>query len=123
MDLSPEVHAFIAESISSVEMLEVLLLLHRAPDTYWGVPAISHQLGLKKELVRTATQRLAEHHLVATSHTTDAYRFEADEGRTATTDALADAYRDQRIQVINTIYSENLRRLRAFSDAFRIRGE
>jgi len=123
VELPSEVHALISESISSVEMLEILLLLRRSPETFWGVPALSHQLELKEEIVRPALQRLVEARLVTAGQTVEAYRFGANEKTAGTVNALADAYSTQRLAVINTIYSENLRRLRAFSDAFRVRGQ
>ena len=88
-------------SIDSLEALELLLLLRRSPDTYWTAEAASQQLGINREVASRKLLLLMEAGLVVRGRDTGAYRFcpGSDEART-----LQD-------------------RLRAFSDAFRLKNE
>ena len=120
--LSPELLAFIERYIDSVEALEILLLLKRSPQTYWAAPAIAEQLGMRPESVSKKLEDLAREGLLRVADGTIAWRYlpandEADRNVTA----LAAAYADKRVSVINAVFSRNLERLRAFSNAFRVK--
>lgn len=116
-----EIEQFISNHISSVEQLEVLLLLFRSPDTYWGVDAIGHQLSLPLDIVGSRVRELRRTGLVREGQTGAVYRFDAaDPERVRMVELIAREYREKRIAVINAIYSANLTRLRTFADAFKI---
>ena len=122
--LSPSLHDFIARSIDSLESLELLLLLRRSPDTYWAADAAAQQLGIKPEVARKKLMVLRDAGLLAEGAETSAFRYApADVKTAATIDELAGAYAYQRIHVTNTIFSANLQRLRAFTDAFKLKNE
>ena len=120
--LSDDSRALIGTVIDSVETLEILLLLRRSPQTYWAAAAVAEQLGMRPETTRTRLEALRHRGLLAAGADTGAYRFAPSDPKVVNgINELADAYADRRISVINAIYAANLERLRAFSDAFRMK--
>ena len=113
---------FIAAKVHTVEEVEIILLLSRSPDTLWTADAMAQQLGLKPEIVATRCRELVRRGLLK-SGDTGAYRYSpADEELKDQVTRLLSAYANQRISVINAIYSANLTRLRSFADAFKLGG-
>jgi hypothetical protein len=116
-----DLEQFIANNIQSVEELEILLLLHRSPETFWAVEAISQHLGIKPELVSSRAHELERKGLLKAGESGPIFRFDnAEPDAVATVSELDIAYRDRRISVLNAIYSANLTRLRTFADAFKL---
>ena len=121
--LSPNLQQFIARYVDSMETLEILLLLQRAPDTFWTPSAIDSHLGMKSGVAENRLRGLLENNFV-TKGISGGYRYNArGEERRVAVLALAAAYAETRAEVVNAVYSENLNRLRAFSDAFRVKSE
>jgi AraC-like DNA-binding protein len=121
VELSHDTRAFIAETFDSVESIEIVLLLRRSPNTYWTAKAISDVLGMREELVARRLSALEAARLLRHGQSSGAFRYDpADSGLTERMDGLAEAYAGRRADVMNVIYSANLERLRAFSDAFRL---
>jgi len=106
-----------------VESIEILLLLRRS-EAYWSSEAVAQRLGIAKQVAATKLDALARGGLLLVGGDTGAYRYapKRDVSRDAV-DKLVAAYEEQRIAVINTIYSANLQRLRAFSNAFKLTKE
>lgn len=120
--LSPEVQELIARHLDSLESVEILLLLRRSPQTYWGAPAIAEQLGIAPDITRAKLDTLRGSGMIAVGEQTGAFRYAPSDDRTKTAvDDLAAAYANRRVSVVNTIYSANLERLRAFSNSFRVK--
>ncbi|MBV8518340.1 MAG: hypothetical protein JO197_13160 [Acidobacteria bacterium] len=121
--VSPALLQFIRRCVDSIETLEILLLLQRTPETFWTPAAIDSQLGMKQGAAAKRLARLADEQLVVTG-SSGAFRYAPrDEEDRATVAALTTAYADQRASVVNAVFSENLERLRAFSDAFRMKDQ
>ncbi len=124
MDLSQETRAFIIDLFDSVEAIEILLLLRRSPDTYWAAKAICEVLGTRPDLTEKKLPALAAAGLLKRGETAGGYRYApANKESAARVDHLAEAYEKQRVDIINLIYSANLERLRAFSNAFKLKRE
>jgi hypothetical protein len=121
--LRPEVQQLIGDCIDSVEAVEILLLLRRS-EAYWTSDAVATQLGMKPQLAAAKLRALTDGKLLVVGSGSGAFRYAppTPEARQAI-DLLAAAYADQRIHVINAIYSANLEKLRAFSDAFKLKNE
>lgn len=120
--LPPEVGELIGSTIDSVEAVEIIMLLRRSPQTYWSEQAVAEQLGMRPETARAKLQALHGRGIAAMGERTGAYRYAPkDERLKKALGELAAAYDDRRITVINAIYSANLERLRAFSDAFKVK--
>lgn len=123
MTLPQHVLDFIRDHVDSIETLEIILLLHRAPDTFWRPEAIESHLGLKPGTAEKCLQKL-DVSGIALQGMTRGYRYRAtDAAVDRSVKALAAAYAEHRISVVNAVYSENLRRLRAFADAFKVKGD
>ena len=123
-NLSQPVQDLIRRNIDSVDTLELLLLLRRSPDSYWSADAAEQHLGLRQGAAKQRLDALVAGSLARRGSETGAYRYAAvDEQMRESVDQLADPYANQRVSVINLIYSSNLDRLRAFSNAFRLKDE
>ncbi len=123
MSLQESVMELIRRYVDSMETLEIILLLHRAPDTFWTASAIDSHFGMKQGTAEKCLQGLLQNQLV-TKGTSGGYRFAPnDEALREGVSALAVAYADRRALVASIVYNENLERLRAFSDAFKVKSE
>ena len=92
---------------------ELLLLLRRTPDTFWSADAAAQKLGIRADLASRKLSRLVDAKLVVRGRDTGAYRYApGSDAVRALIDRIADAY-EQR----------HLEKLRAFSDAFRLKKE
>lgn len=120
--MTPEIEKLIAAHLTSVEQVEVLLLLRRSPDTFWSVEAIAGQLFIAEPIADRAARELVRAGWVEEGTSGRVFRFSAAEEGRRKIDALAAEYRDRRLEVINAVFSANLNRLRSFADAFRIGG-
>jgi hypothetical protein len=121
--LNPSVRDLIVRSIDSLESLELLMLLRRSPETYWSADAAAQRLGIKPDIARKKLLALRDNGLLAEGAGTGAFRYAPDETTKQTVDDLAAAYADQRIHVTNTIFSANLERLKAFTNAFKLKND
>jgi hypothetical protein len=121
--LTPELKEFLQRFFDSVESIEIVALLQRSSTAFWTAEAVSQQLGIPVGIVTAKLDSMAPHVLVR-GHQTGAYRYApaSDETNRSVTELLQ-VYSEQRPTIINAIYSANLDRLRAFSDAFRLKKE
>lgn len=124
-ELDDEVQAFIAEHISSVAQLEVLLLLKQHSDQPWDAEQVARALYagatlLADELAEWRTRGLLEEIPAKPG----AYRYAPrSPALAAVVERIEDAYKNRRVSVITAIYSKPIDNLRTFADAFRIRKE
>jgi DNA-binding IclR family transcriptional regulator len=92
--------------IDSMESIEILLLLRRS-EAFWTSEAVAQQLGIPKETAAQKLAAMARAQLLAIGSDTGAYRYAPrSEAAREALDKLA-----------------NLERLRAFSDAFRLKSK
>lgn len=120
--LPASVQTLIAGSVHSAAALELLLLLHRSPDTYWTATAAAATLGATEERIEAALDSFQRHGLCEKARQTLAFRYapaNAHDGRTV--DALASAYEHQRVAVLDAVYAASTGAIEAFAEAFRIR--
>jgi hypothetical protein len=119
--LPEDVHRFLHQHIESVEQLEVLLLLWRAPERGWNSDEVatavySHPSSVVRRLAMLYGQGLLR------EREPGCYQYAP---RTAelhdTVTRLDHVYRERRVAVITLIASKPIENVRAFSDAFRIR--
>ncbi|MGE0027662.1 MAG: hypothetical protein AB7O78_00035 [Thermoleophilia bacterium] len=119
----PALRAFVAEHISSVGELELLLLLRGDPHRAWTAREAASRLHHVPDWVADRLERLVRARMVirlAGDHV--AYRFgPADAALERSVEAVAEAFRARRASMISLIYArpEGAARL---SDAFRLRG-
>ena len=119
--LAPQLRGFIAEHFDSVESVEIVLLLRRSPQTFWAPAAVADQIGIREAVAGAKMNALARSGILTAGTETHSFRFAPrDETLDKLAGELAVAYADRRVSVINTIYSANLERIRAFSNAFKV---
>ncbi len=116
-----EVHQFLLQCIDSVEQLEVLLLLHRAPAQVWTAEAVAQALYSNPDSIARRLAGLHANSLV-TPVPSSSYRYHPRSAELdATVTLLAQTYRQRRVAVITVIASKPMENVRAFSEAFRLR--
>jgi len=115
------VRKFILEHIASVAQLEILLLLQTNPSQTWTPAAIARELRIEPAGAQVQLTALVASGLV-TLDPPDNYQFapHSPELKDAAV-ALAQAYLVRRVTVIGLIFSKPSDKIRAFSDAFRLR--
>ncbi len=116
---------FIAAHISSVEQLEVLLLLRCDADRWWPPEEVAGELSTPPDSVAHRLRDLRGHGLVAEERSgrdgTSRFRYQPAtpelEGAVST---LAQVYARRRSSVISVIFADPDRSIRTFADAFRL---
>jgi hypothetical protein len=119
--LSDNVKQFIAECISSVEQLEVLLHLYGSAPRLWSAEAIAKDLYVAPESVQ---RRLVEFHEkgLLEKREEDLYAYKPVKQQTdRIVQEVAVAYKQRRVAVINQIFSNPQDHLRSFADAFKFK--
>ncbi len=100
--LSDSTQAFIRRYIDSIETLEILMLLQRAPDTLWTPAAMDSQLGMKQGIAEKCLQRLL-HSGFVTKGMSGGYRYSpADDDLRVGISAVTAAYAECRLAVVKT---------------------
>lgn len=115
------VQRIIGDHIDSVEQLEVLLLLRREREHPWNAETVARELRIA---AASAEDRLCDLTRRGMLQPTDEqnYRYAPRERRLdEAVGALASAYSERRVSVINLIFSKPTDRIRTFADAFRVR--
>lgn len=124
-DFPEEVRRFILDHISSVEQLEVLLLLKGSAPREWTAKAVSQALYTQPEAAAMRLADLQTRGLLAVREGPERqYNYLPGTPELAgTVNRLAEVYRERRVTVITMIYSKPSSPVQAFADAFRLRKE
>lgn len=117
--LPPEVERFIARYISSVEELEILLLLRRRRES-WTDESIARELRIDRHSAARRLEGLTAQRLVEQQGSAFAYAGVGELDRDV--EQLARCYSERRVSVITFIFSQPTDRLKSFADAFRFKG-
>jgi hypothetical protein len=123
--ITPEIARFIAEQITSADQLDILLLLHGDPAKLWKAEDVSRAVFTVPTAATMRLEDLARRGFLMSSGGADpSYRYQpASDGIRRQVDALAAAYRTNRVAVINLVFQRRPDPLKSFSDAFRVRPE
>lgn len=122
--LSDAVQRFVAAHVSSIELLEVLLLLRQNEGREWRAAEVAREIGSSLMSIRDRLANLAARRFVAVREADDdtLYRYAADGDLRKVIDDLAKAYKERRLAVVDLIYARpQPSDIETFSDAFRIR--
>mgnify|MGYP001562281163 CR=1 FL=1 len=104
----------------SVEELEVLLILHEANDRSWTALEINERLRSQESSIAKWLDALVA--LGLAQQGDGRYRYAPASAKLARdTSALAEAYRERRIKVIELIFAKPSESLRDFVRAFKLR--
>jgi predicted ArsR family transcriptional regulator len=123
--LGDEVRALLLRSIDSIAELETLLLLHRDPAGAWDAARVAAELRVEPRSAEEQLAGLAERGLLSAegSGSGRSWRYgPATRELARAVDALAAAYDERRVSVVEFLYSKPaVDKLRVFADAFRLR--
>jgi hypothetical protein len=118
--LASDVLRFLTERIDSVEHLEALLLLARSPEKWWTAAAVASELGGDTASVSRTLDGLCAQNLLDVRVAQDVlFKFAPRPHDVPHVRALADAYRNKRMIVLQTL-SKRVDSVRDFADAFKI---
>lgn len=118
--ISAPVTAFLREHVSSIEILEVLLLFHSDPERAWTAEAVAAELRLQPRSVDARCAALLKAGLLVVDGP-GSFRFAKNAPAANVVEELATTYRTRRVSVIELIFSAPRDGPRAFADAFVIR--
>jgi hypothetical protein len=121
-DLIPEdLRDFILRHIDSIAQLEALLLLRRNPSETWTARTAATRLYIDESEAENVLEHLCSNGLLSVSG--DGFRFDCqNDDERQMVERLAESYTRHLIPVTNLSHAKP-RRLREFSDAFKIRKE
>lgn len=114
---------FIAENVYSIGQLETLFLLRSTPEKTWSAESVSRELRSTQD---TASRHLADlrtRGLIANigpRQSTFGYKPNSKEIEDAVT-ALWHLYQTHRARIIDIIYSDKIRTIQVFADAFKVK--
>ena len=118
-----ETRSFVSEYLTSAEQLEVLLLLHAEPERSFTAAEVSQRVYTVPAAALLRLDELATAGLLTSDGAGDPrYRYApASPALGSRVDALARAYRADRVAVVRLIYDVPRDPVRSFADAFRLR--
>lgn len=122
-EVPEELRVFIAESIDSVELLQVLFLLFKNPDKRWSVKEITQELRSAESSIETRLACLYSRGVLLEDQNSPGLHgfLPATPALSGKIKALAEEYEVRPYRIIELIYSRPKDALRAFADAFKLR--
>jgi hypothetical protein len=116
-----ELRQFIAQHIESLAQLEALLLMRHEPTRRWAPAQLARTLYISDEMARGMFAELERRGFVARDD--EAYFYAASGPLDDLLGELARHYQERRVAVITEIYSNPVKKVQTFADAFRLRRE
>lgn len=124
LGISADVQDFIRRYLRSVEQLDVLALLHRSQPRFWNSLAVASELGIPGQTAEKALDALASNNFLDIKIANDLlYRFNPVTELRPATEAVIEAYRQQRTSMTRFVASIAADPIRDFADAFRLKKE
>lgn len=122
-ELPGQLQDFLAQHISSVAQLELLLLLHSTAPRPWTAADLARELRIDTLGAQAQADDLCLRGLLACGRQTPVHYWyqPVDQHRAAGVQLLADLYADRRVSIISFIYSRPVDQIKLFADAFRLR--
>jgi hypothetical protein len=123
-DFPLELRQFIAQNVESLAQMETLLLLFREPQREWTTADLARELYISSDMCEGIVVDLERRRLAARTEGGDRWSAsggDADAHRRV--EQLARYYRERRVAVITEIYSNPVKKVQTFADAFRLRRE
>ncbi len=112
---------FLEQHITSIELLEVLLLLRSTAEQEWSAAEVTRALGSSLSSIRGRLADLMAKELLSSRAAGEEplYRYAPDSDETRQlVDALARTYKERRLSIINFIYGRPASDIQSFADAF-----
>ena len=112
---------FMKKYISSVSLLEVLLMLKRDPERSWSAQDISTEMRTNRSYASSQLAELIALKLVVPAEREEAFRFDPLSPHSAVIAELEELYINRRPTIINFIYAPPIDSIRDFANAFKIK--
>ena len=128
--ISPAMQRMLSTCVASHEALQTLLLLQREPERTWRADEVATVLNLEADLAQSTLQALVDGQLLAvdTSGAATVYRYAPGSSVDAVVvDELRQVWLTQPLEIIRSMNANAIARtrteaIRAFADAFILRG-
>jgi len=105
--------------IDNLDALEVVMLLYREQVRGWTAEQVASHLRISPRVARRELERMNARGIATLG---DAFRFDgSDPDRAAAVARVAAVYGARRIELINYVASQTLKRIQSIADAFRIK--
>ena len=105
--------------IDNLDSLEVVMLLYREQARGWTADQVATRLKISARVARRELERMSNRGIAILG---DAFRFDgSDPDRAAAVARVAAIYGSRRIELINYVASQTLKRVQSIADAFRIK--
>lgn len=105
--------------IDNLDSLEVVMLLFREQARNWTADQVASRLKISSRVARRELERMSARGIATLG---DAFRFDgSDPDRAAAVARVAAIYGTRRIELINYVASQTLKRIQSIADAFRIK--
>ena len=105
--------------IDNLDSLEVVMLLFREQARAWTADQVATRLKISARVARRELERMNTRGIAVLG---DAFRFDgSDPDRAAAVARVAAIYGTRRIELINYVASQTLKRIQSIADAFRIK--
>lgn len=123
-EITPDIERFIYDNINSIEQLEILLLLASTPHQEWSAAEAAQKLYRQPDSVARCLEDLLKPGIFSVrQESPPLYRYAANPRQDTLVQGLDKAYQIRKDAVIQLIFTRPSDSLRAFSNAFRIRGD
>jgi predicted transcriptional regulator len=121
--LTNDVMQFIVLHIDSVELFEVLVLIHSEQGRAWSAEEIDQRIRSNPASIQKRLIRLKELGFLQPVET-ERYSFSPRDASLATmANALVQAYQSRRVEVTELIYTKPMKEIMNFANAFKIGGK
>ena len=118
-DLADVVIRDVDQYVDSLDALEVLMLLFRERDRAWAPDDVARELRISGRVARRELERMRTRGVAADA---DGYRFDgSDVEKVAAVARIAATYGTRRIELINYVASQTLKRIQSIADAFKLK--
>ena len=120
-DLPDVVTRDVDQFIDNLDALEVVMLLHREQERRWTADQVAAHLRISARVARRELDRMRSRG-IARPDGADSYRFDgSDPERAAAAARVAATYATRRVELINYVASQTLKRIQSIADAFKIK--
>lgn len=120
--ISEKTRNFIFQHVDSVELIEILLLFHGAPDQVWTPDGLAKELRSSASSIKKRLVVLRNLGLIGEAGAPNQFCYQTDnENLKKIVEELSLAYRVHRHRVLEIIFSPS-KKARDFADAFRVSG-
>lgn len=116
-----EVRRFLKEHVSSIEQLEVLLLLRASSERSWSAREVYQRVLTNESSIQNSLEKLAQHGLLSRPNESQ-FQFADDAAAVRSVlDSLAALYKERPARIVRELYGASASEIDAFAQAFRIR--